>query len=75
MKQYQYQANEHFFDTVFKTLNEGGVYGWASEQKFFTKEDGKLVAQDQLTYDSVALIVRPEYLKKRFIFTPNTNQK
>lgn len=67
MENYKYQANENFFDNIFNMLNEGGKYGWPDAQKIFTKEDGKLVAQDQDTYNLVGEIVRPEYLKKRFI--------
>jgi hypothetical protein len=66
MDDFMLKANEMFFDSIFKTLNENGKYGWISEQKFFTKENGKLVADDKEGYELARAIVSPEYFKKRF---------
>jgi hypothetical protein len=60
------EANEQFFEMIFKTLAEGGKYVFPEIVEVYTKKDGKLHCSKK-GYLEIKKIVTPQYLIKRFI--------
>lgn len=66
LPEYQIKANEEFFSKMIQYLNDGGVWGWISEQETFTKVDGKLVGS-AVAYNKVRKIVSRKFLTENFV--------
>lgn len=66
MKEEHKRENEKFFDRVLSTLNEGGVYGWVSQQEFMTKKANKLECTER-AYNELRKIVTDDFLLKTFV--------
>lgn len=66
LPEYQIKANEEFFSRMLNYLNEGGVWGWISEQEVFHKIDGKFVGSPA-AFNKVRRIVSRKFLTENFV--------
>ena len=64
------KANEDFFESVFKSLNEGGLYFYSEASCVYQKKDNKFYCS-MIGYSEVKKIVSHNYLIKRFFSYDN----
>jgi len=69
----QMTANERFFESVFRSLNQGGIYCFISVDENFRKEGNKFRPQTLTGYNEIKKIVTTKFLNERFWSSPIFN--
>jgi len=69
----QINANERFFESVFRSLNQGGIYCFIAVNENFIKEDNKFRPQTLKGYNDIKKIISEKFLNEKFWSSPIFN--